>query len=79
LPVIISSSLAGTEEEKLLRVLRDHKKSLGWTIVNIKVLQEVVRKEVLKLLDAVLNWEKCLFMVQEGIVLGHRISEKGTR
>ena len=79
MPVIISSSLAGTEEEKLLRVLRDHKKSLGWTIVNIKVLQEVVRKEVLKLLDAVLNWEKCLFMVQEGIVLGHRISEKGTR
>ena len=25
----------------------------------------------------VLNWEKCHFMVQEGIVLGHRISRKG--
>ena len=25
----------------------------------------------------VLNWEKCHFMVKEGIVLGHRISEKG--
>ncbi|CAA7057648.1 unnamed protein product [Microthlaspi erraticum] len=25
----------------------------------------------------VLNWEKCHFMVRDGIVLGHRISEKG--
>ncbi|XP_024005000.1 uncharacterized protein K02A2.6-like [Eutrema salsugineum] len=25
----------------------------------------------------VLNWEKCHFMVQEGIVLGHKVSEKG--
>ncbi|CAA7021927.1 unnamed protein product [Microthlaspi erraticum] len=25
----------------------------------------------------VLNWEKCHFMVKEGIVLGHKISEKG--
>ena len=24
-----------------------------------------------------LNWEKCHFMVQEGIVLGHKISKKG--
>ncbi len=24
-----------------------------------------------------LNWENCHFMVQEGIVLGHKISEKG--
>lgn len=27
--------------------------------------------------NLVLNWEKCHFMVQEGIVLGHRISSKG--
>ena len=27
--------------------------------------------------NLVLNWEKCYFMVKEGIVLGHRISEKG--
>ncbi|WMV45418.1 hypothetical protein MTR67_038803 [Solanum verrucosum] len=25
--------------------------------------------------NLVLNWEKCHFMVKEGIVLGHRISE----
>ena len=24
-----------------------------------------------------LNWEKCHFMVKDGIVLGHKISEKG--
>ena len=27
--------------------------------------------------NMVLNWEKCHFMVREGIVLGHRISAKG--
>ncbi|KAL5573921.1 hypothetical protein UlMin_023518 [Ulmus minor] len=27
--------------------------------------------------NLVLNWEKCHFMVQEGIVLGHRVSKKG--
>ena len=27
--------------------------------------------------NLVLNWEKCHFMVKEGIVLGHKISEKG--
>ena len=27
--------------------------------------------------NLVLNWEKCHFMVNEGIVLGHRISERG--
>ena len=27
--------------------------------------------------NLVLNWEKCHFMVQEGIVLGHRVSSKG--
>ena len=29
--------------------------------------------------NLVLNWEKCHFMVQEGIVLGHRISAKGIK
>jgi len=27
--------------------------------------------------NLVLNWEKCHFMVQEGFVLGHKISKKG--
>nr|XP_009589753.1 uncharacterized protein LOC104087065 [Nicotiana tomentosiformis] len=81
LPVIISSSLTNTQEEKLLKVLREHKKAIGWTIVDIKgispsfcihkifledghcpsveqqrrlnpIMKEVVKKEVIKLLDA---------------------------
>ena len=27
--------------------------------------------------NLVLNWEKCHFMVHEGIVLGHKISKRG--
>ena len=27
--------------------------------------------------NVVLNWEKCHFMVNEGIVPGHKISERG--
>ena len=27
--------------------------------------------------NLVLNWEKCHFMVREGIVLGHKISKRG--
>jgi hypothetical protein len=29
--------------------------------------------------NLVLNWEKCHFMVNEGIVLGHKLSERGTK
>ena len=42
LPVIISSSLTGDEEEKLLRVLWDHKIAIGWTIVDIKSINPSV-------------------------------------
>ena len=41
-------------------------------LLNLK--QVLIRCEETNL---VLNWEKCHFMVREGIVLGHRISEKG--
>ncbi|PIN08325.1 DNA-directed DNA polymerase [Handroanthus impetiginosus] len=203
LPIIISSSLSDLQVEKLLRVLRNHKGAIGWTIADIKgispsfcmhkilleddqkpyvesqrrlnpIMKEVVKKEIIKWLDAgiiypisdsswvnpiqcvpkkggitvvpnihneliptrtitgwristfqrcmmaiftdivenflevfmddyfvygnsfdecqnnlssvlkrcedtnlVLNWEKCHFMVQEGIVLGHKVSNRG--
>ncbi|KAL5558590.1 hypothetical protein UlMin_034801 [Ulmus minor] len=80
-PIIINSSLNDLEEEKLLRVLREHRKAIGWTIDDIKgispsicmhkilmeetykplvqpqrrlnpSIQEVVKKEVVKLMDA---------------------------
>ena len=38
LPVIISNSLTELQEEKLIRVLRDNKSAIGWTLVDIKGL-----------------------------------------
>jgi hypothetical protein len=40
-----------------------------------KNLDKVLRRCAEK--DLVLNWEKCHFMVREGIVLRHRVSEEG--
>ncbi|CAN6579326.1 unnamed protein product [Malus baccata var. baccata] len=196
LPVIISTSLMAQEEGKLVRVLKEYKTAIGWTLADIKgispttcmhrihleegsktsrevqrrlnpPMMEVVKKEVIKLLDCgviypisdtpedqekttftcpfgtfayrrlpfglcnapttfqrcmmsifsdyvvkiievfmddfsvfgdsfdgclhnlslilkrcvetnlMLNWEKCHFMVKQGIVLGHIISENG--
>ncbi|CAN6583779.1 unnamed protein product [Malus baccata var. baccata] len=187
LPVIVSSSLTAIEEEKLIRVLKDHKTAIGWTLADIRgispttcmhrilleegakptreaqrrlnpPMMEVVKKEIIKLLDCgviypisdsrwvspvqcvpkksgvtvvktadnelvptriqtdfvekiievfmddfsvfgdsfdgclenltlilkrcvetnlVLNWEKCHFIVRQGIVLGHIVSERG--
>ena len=36
LPVIISTSLTAVEEEKLLRVLRDHKNVIRWSLADLK-------------------------------------------
>ncbi|CAN6697899.1 unnamed protein product [Malus baccata var. baccata] len=80
LPALISSSLTAQEEEKLVRVLKDFKSALGWTLADIKgispktcmhhifleeggkptreaqrrlnpPMMEVVKKEIIKLLD----------------------------
>lgn len=80
LPLIISSSLTGLEEEKLMRVLKEHKKAFGWQMIDIQgispsicmhkilmedehkpvaqpqrrlnpIMQDVVKKEITKLLD----------------------------
>ncbi|XP_073137122.1 uncharacterized protein [Henckelia pumila] len=114
----------GCEEEKLLRVIREHIRAIGWILADIKgfsptmcmhkilmdaehktstqpqrrlnpAMQEVVKKEVIKLLDEgiiypisdsewrcqesnlSLNWEKCQFMMKEGIFLGHKVPEIG--
>ncbi|KAM1606927.1 hypothetical protein EV2_028492 [Malus domestica] len=36
LPVIISSTLMAQEEDKLVRVLREYKTAIGWTLADIK-------------------------------------------
>jgi len=38
LPMIISNSLTELQEQKLIRVLRDNKNAIGWTLVDIKGL-----------------------------------------
>ncbi|XP_040967150.1 uncharacterized protein [Gossypium hirsutum] len=38
LPVIVSNKLTKDEEESLVRVLRDYKEAIGWTIADIKGL-----------------------------------------
>ncbi|KAL5556378.1 hypothetical protein UlMin_038614 [Ulmus minor] len=36
LPVIVARNLSSVQEDKLIRVLRDHKTAIGWTIADIK-------------------------------------------
>ncbi|KAL5538359.1 hypothetical protein UlMin_045707 [Ulmus minor] len=45
----------------------------------MSIFSDMVEKYIERCVDTnlVLNWEKCHFMVREGIVLGHRISVKG--
>ncbi|XP_026420232.1 uncharacterized protein LOC113316228 [Papaver somniferum] len=84
LPVIIAKNLTKVQEENLIRVLREYKSAIGWTIADIKgispsmcmhrilleegakptreaqrrlhpPMMEVVKKEILKLLDVGLS------------------------
>ena len=36
LPIIIDSNLSSLQEEKLIRMLKDHRTSIGWTKTDIK-------------------------------------------
>jgi hypothetical protein len=61
--------------KKVMEVLMDdfsvYGKILEYCLANLdKVLERC------QMADLVLNWEKCHFMVREGIVLGHKILEK---
>ncbi|RVW19092.1 Gag-Pol polyprotein [Vitis vinifera] len=59
-------------EECLLVYAMHLQHSNNECLVNLEaVLNRCIEK------DLVLNWEKCHFMVQQGIVLGHIISKKG--
>ncbi|RVW63642.1 Retrovirus-related Pol polyprotein from transposon 297 [Vitis vinifera] len=58
------------------RVFMDDITIYGGTFEECLVNLEAVLKRCIEK-DLVLNWEKCHFMVHQGIVLGHIISEKG--
>ena len=62
--------------EEIMEVFTDDFSVYGTTFDNClenldRVLQRCQEK------DLILNWEKCQFMVREGIVLGHLVSERG--
>ena len=62
--------------EKTLKVFMDNFSIFGETYTDcLHNLEEVLKR--CEMTNLVLNWEKCHFMVQEGIVLGHKISKKG--
>ena len=61
--------------ERRIEVFMDDFFVLGKSFDNYleNLRQELIRCEET---DLVLNWEKCHFMVNEGIVLGHQISKR---
>ena len=49
LPVIISSALTLDQEEKLVKVLREHSKAIGWTLAYLKGLSPSLCSHKIKL------------------------------
>ncbi|GJV74101.1 reverse transcriptase domain-containing protein [Tanacetum coccineum] len=66
LPVVISAPLKDNEKKRLVA------DSFYSCLANLE--QMLIR---CKQSHLVLNWEKCHFMVTEGIVLGHKVSSEG--
>jgi hypothetical protein len=62
--------------EKVMEVFMEDFFVYGKTFEDCLANLDKVRKRC-QMADLVLNWEKCYFMVREGIILGHKISEKG--
>ena len=62
--------------ENIIEVFMDDFSVYGRTFENcLSNLSHVLKR--CEESNLVLNWEKCHFMVKEGIVLGHKISQKG--
>ncbi|KAM1602333.1 hypothetical protein ACFX1Z_029062 [Malus domestica] len=62
--------------EKIIKVFMDDFSVFGESFDNCLDNLTVILKRCVKT-NLVLNWEKCHFMVKQGIVLGHIVSEKG--
>ena len=62
--------------EKIVEVFMDDFSVMGSSFDSCLANLKLVLKRCEET-NLVLNWEKCHFMVREGIVLGHKISEKG--
>jgi hypothetical protein len=69
-------SIFSNMSEQIMEVFMDDSSVYGKSFPEcLKNLDRVLRRCAEK--DLVLNWEKCHFMVREGIVLGHRVSKQG--
>ncbi|CAN6579260.1 unnamed protein product [Malus baccata var. baccata] len=62
--------------EKIIEVFMDDFSVFGESFDNYLDNLTLILKRCVKT-NLVLNWEKCHFMVKQGIVLGHIVSEKG--
>ena len=62
--------------KKSIEVFMDDFSVIGSTFDDCLHNQTLVPKRCIET-NLVLNWEKCHFMVREGIVLGHRVSGRG--
>jgi hypothetical protein len=62
--------------EEIVEVFMDDFSVYGNTFMDCLVNLDKVLPRCAEI-DLVLNWEKCHFMVKQGIVLGHVISERG--
>jgi hypothetical protein len=62
--------------EEIVEVFMDDFYVYGKTFIDCLAYFEKVLTRCARV-DLVLNWEKCHFMVKQGIVLGHVISERG--
>ena len=64
--------------ERIIEVFMDDFSVLGSSFDDcLENLRKVMRR--CEETNLVLNWEKCHFMVREGIVLGHKINADGSR
>jgi hypothetical protein len=62
--------------ERVMEVFMDDFSAYGKTFEDCLANHDEVLRQCQEA-DLVLNWEKCHFTVREGIVLGHKISDKG--
>nr|GFA07892.1 reverse transcriptase domain-containing protein [Tanacetum cinerariifolium] len=92
-PVIIAKDLSSNEKTDLINVFKTRKKAIAWKLTDIKGIdpnfarirsyskkttpQKCNLRGGCEDTKLALNWEKSHFMVKEGIVLGHKISNKG--
>ena len=51
LPIIIANNLTSLREDRLIRVLKEHKTAIGWTIADIKGISQSICMHMIYLED----------------------------